>query len=154
MEIQGFSRGRKRIVDGTVRSLIPSESRTPRQPLSDPLNLLTISPGFSSSSFHFCSFSSHFSSCYLSHRLVLPALFVHRALRVGIQRPHNRLLVHSVSPPPFFHLFLIQTGWPSFFIHLFLAQIFHRQRYAGAALARAARFPRKRNGSKEGGKEV
>lgn len=65
-----FSRGRKRIVDGTVRSLIPSESRELLaasyllRSIELLLHLLLSRPP--PSSFHFCSFSSHFSSRYLS----------------------------------------------------------------------------------------
>lgn len=114
-----FSRGRKRIVDGTVQSLIPSESRTPLSlPLtfSDPLNCSPSLRASPSSSFHFCSFSSRFSSpslCLLdlffstrsSHSLSPSSLLLpsssHLQLPrwsccVSIQRPHNRLLAHSV----------------------------------------------------------
>lgn len=61
-----FSRGRKRIVDGTVRSLIPSESREELlaasyllRSIELLLHLLLSRPP--PSSFHFCSFSSRFS---------------------------------------------------------------------------------------------
>lgn len=64
-----FSRGRKRIVDGTVRSLIPSESREEVLAASYLLRsielllhlLLLLLSRPPPSSFHFCSFSSRFS---------------------------------------------------------------------------------------------
>lgn len=63
-----FSRGRKRIVDGTVRSLIPSESREELlaasyllRSIELLLHLLLLLSRPPPSSFHFCSFSSRFS---------------------------------------------------------------------------------------------
>lgn len=131
-----FSRGRKRIVDGTVRSLIPSESREELLAASYLLRsielllhlLLLLLSRPPPSSFHFCSFSSRFSPRSISSFSTLtPPRLVGRSVGVGIQRPHNRpprsfclverhlglrLLPRHLHLLLFFHLFLIQPGQP------------------------------------------
>lgn len=83
------------------------------------IELLSIVAGAPPSSLHFCSFSSRFSSLVPPCSSPTAPLFSPLASTgcVGIQRPHNRLLVPSPVPVPvpvpFFHLFLVQHPSPS-----------------------------------------
>ena len=101
--------------DGPIANSFRVENSSLPLHSSDPLNcspsLPAASPSSSSSSssFHFCSFSSRFSSRSLGLLdLLSPAATTPRphvpprrshprwSCRVSIQRPHNRLLAHSV----------------------------------------------------------
>ena len=130
--------------DGPIANSFRVENSLLPLTFSDPLNRspsLGASP--SSSSFHFCSFSSRFSSRSLRLLRLLfsspcpppplaPTCNPVWSRCVSIQRPHNRLLAHSVFRflvvrhhrrrclflsgrfSSFFHLFLIQPGQPCF----------------------------------------
>lgn len=167
-----FSRGRKRIVDGTVRSLIPSESRELLaasyllRSIELLLHLLLSRPP--PSSFHFCSFSSHFSPRYLSsfdllfHSytprlvgavLVFKDLITDFSLILSCGTPsrhlglHLPLLLLLLRLLLFFHLLLIQPGqpWPLLLFLLFFVSYW--QRYAAIPLFHARETRPKRQGS-------
>lgn len=129
---------------GMARLLIPSELRN-----SFPSNSLN----YSASSFFSSTFSSPSvlpPSAPRLFRLTFLGYIPHSA-RVGIQRPHNRLLTHSIflslsclTPhSPLLSLFLSSTLGALLLPPLHLGRIFHRHRNA------VLPFPRKRNETEE-----
>lgn len=133
---------------GMARLLIPSELRNPF-----PSNSLNYSASSSSSS-SFSTFSSPSRPPPAPRlfRLTFPGCIPHSA-RVGIQRPHNRLLTRSIflllsslvhSPPlSSLFLFLLSTLGALLLLPPRLGRIFHRHRNA------VLLFPRKRNETEE-----
>lgn len=153
--------------DGPIANSFRVE-RTPCSLLPPPIHWTPSPPPLSATSVVF-SLLFFFVSLFFSLPLLVRSPFplLHPTVGwccVGIQRPHNRLLAHSVSwnspSPPWspsfflFHLFLIQPGQPCLLL-LFLLFVFvlpacsvsYWQRYAAIPLFHARETRAKRQGS-------
>lgn len=139
-------RGRKRIVDGTVRSLIPFESRELLaasyllRSIELLLHLLSRPPP---SSFHFCSFSSHFSSRYLSSFDLLFHSYTPRlvgAVLVFKDLITDSSLILSRGTAPR-HLGLHLSSYSTFFLSNLASHAFSSSSFSSSSSCLLARSP-------------